>query len=91
MGANSPAASVTDGWRIPAPKRCGFPDLNHRLPAQCKIELVADMYETMNAVQAAEERRLRPEADEREILIRVAARRLGHDLARKAYGWAPDE
>jgi hypothetical protein len=68
-----------------------FLDLNHRLPAQKKYEQVIEMYESLIATWTAEERRLHPEADEREIFLRVAARRLGSDLIRRAYGWAPDE
>jgi hypothetical protein len=68
-----------------------FHDLNHSLPAQQKYDQTIAMYESMNATYAAEERRRHPEADDREIFLRVAARRLGSELVRKAYGWAPDE
>jgi hypothetical protein len=47
------------------------------------------MYETMMATYSAQERQLHPEADEREIFLRVAARRLGPDLVKRAYGWSP--
>jgi hypothetical protein len=49
------------------------------------------MYETMNAIYAAQERRSHPDADDREIFLRVAARRLGPEMVKKAYGWAPGE
>jgi hypothetical protein len=49
------------------------------------------MYKTMNATYAAQERRSHPEACEREIFFRVAARRLGREMVKKAYGWAPGE
>ena len=68
-----------------------FLDLNHGMSAQQKYDRVVEMYETMNATCAAEERRLRPDADEREIFLRVAARRLGWDLMRKVWGRAPPE
>ena len=68
-----------------------FLDLNHRMSAQQKYDRVIEMYETMNATCAAEERRMHPDAEEREIFLRVAARRLGWDLVRRAYGWAPSE
>jgi len=45
----------------------------------------------MMATYAAQERRLRPQADDREIFLRVAARRLGWDLVHRVYGWRPDE
>jgi hypothetical protein len=43
----------------------------------------------MVATYTAEERRMHPEAGEREIFLRAAARRLGPDLVRRAYGWPP--
>jgi len=38
----------------------------------------------------AGERITHPEAGEREIFLRAAARRLGRDLMIKVYGWDPD-
>lgn len=35
--------------------------------------------------------RMYPEADEREVFLRVAARRLDRESMIKAYGWDPDE
>jgi hypothetical protein len=35
-------------------------------------------------------RRRYPAADDREVLVRVAARHLPPDLVRRAYGWAPE-
>jgi len=66
-----------------------FLDLNHRLPAQRKFELLFEMSESINATYAAQERQANPAADDREIFLRVAERRLGSDVVRKAYGWAP--
>ena len=68
-----------------------FLDLNHRLPVERKVAQIVEMYETMNAIYAAQERRSHPDADEREIFLRVAARRLGPEMVKKAYGWAPGE
>ena len=55
-----------------------------------KLAQVAEMYEAMNALQTAEVRRLYPEASEREVFLRVTARRLGPELMAKVYGWQPD-
>jgi hypothetical protein len=66
-------------------------DINHRLPAEQKFRLVVEMYETMMATYAAQERKLHPEADDRVIFLRVAARRLGWDVVKRVYGWSPDE
>lgn len=68
-----------------------FLDLNHRLPVERKIEQIIEMYETINATYAAQERQEHPEADDREIFLRVAARRLGREIVKRAYGWAPGE
>lgn len=65
-------------------------DLNHALPASRKLQMVAEMYESAMATYAAQERALHPEAGEREIFLRVAARRLGWDLVERVYGWRPD-
>jgi hypothetical protein len=65
--------------------------LNHNLPAQQKYDQVVEMYETVIATYSAGARRLHSEADDRGIFLRVAARRPGSDLVRRAYGWAPDE
>jgi hypothetical protein len=63
-----------------------FLALNHGLPAQQKLDQVMEMYETVVATYTAEERLKRPEASDREIFLRVAARRLGVDLICRAYG-----
>jgi hypothetical protein len=64
-------------------------DINRAVPAGRKYRIVVEMYETMMATYSAQERQLHPEADEREIFLRVAARRLGPDLVKRAYGWSP--
>jgi len=68
-----------------------FLDLHHRMPPQRKFGQMIEMYQAINATWAAQERRAHPQADERELFLRVAARRLGRELVRRAYGWAPDE
>lgn len=47
-------------------------------------ELVLQMYE-MGV------RRLHPDADDREVLLRVAARHLPRQLMIEAYGWDPED
>lgn len=66
-------------------------DINHRLARQRKFELVVEMYETMMATYAAQERKLHLEAGDREIFLRVAARRLGRETVKRVYGWSPGE
>ena len=81
------------GWMAdtnPAALRI-YLDINHRMPAPQKLQIVFEMYEAMMAVYAAQERTLHPEAGDREIFLRVAARRLGWDVVKRVYGWSPDE
>ena len=52
-----------------------------------KLQRVAELYDAIIALQTAEVRRLYPEASEREVFLRVTARRLSPELMKKAYGW----
>jgi len=65
-------------------------EIHRSLSPQRKLRRIGDMYEAMAALQTTEVRRLYPEADDREVFLRVTARRLGADLMRKVYGWQPD-
>jgi hypothetical protein len=65
-------------------------DLQRRMPAGEKIaavlaasQLVLQMYEAGVRLQY-------PEASEREIFLRTAARHLDRDLMVRAYGWDPE-
>ena len=66
-------------------------DIQRRIPPAQKLQRVAEMYDAMIALQTAEVRKLYPQADEREVFLRVAARRLGPELMMKVYGWRPDQ
>ena len=68
-----------------------FLALNHGLPAHKKLDQVMEMYETVVATYTTEERLKRPEASNREIFLRAAARRLGMDLICRAYGTEAEE
>ncbi len=61
--------------------------VNQRLSPQSKFDAVVEMYETITASQAAQERQLHPDENERGIFLRVAARRLGPALVKRIYGW----
>jgi hypothetical protein len=54
-----------------------------------KLCRVAEMYDAMTALQTSEVRRLYPSATDREVFLRVTARRLGPELMKKVYGWQP--
>lgn len=60
------------------------------IPPEQKLQLVGEMYEAMIALQTAEVRRLHPQADDREVFLRVTARRLGPELMKRVYGWQPN-
>jgi len=66
-------------------------DIQRRIPPEEKLQRVAEMYDAMIAMQTAEVRKLYPQADEREVFLRVTARRLGPELMMKVYGWRPDQ
>ncbi|MCC6540326.1 MAG: hypothetical protein IT162_22460 [Bryobacterales bacterium] len=54
-------------------------------------KLVMALRASGELMRLAEEdvRRLHPDADDREVFLRAAARRLGRDLMIRAYGWDP--
>jgi hypothetical protein len=66
-------------------------DIQRRIPPEEKLQRVAEMYDAMIALQTAEVRKLYPHANDREVFLRVTARRLGPELMMKVYGWRPDQ
>jgi hypothetical protein len=50
---------------------------------------VAHMAEFMEGLQRSSVRSMYPDADEREVFLRVAARRLDRETMIKVYGWDP--
>lgn len=54
-------------------------------PAE-RLQIGADLWDAGHSMQLAAMRLRYPEADESEILYRIAASRFGEELARKAYG-----
>jgi hypothetical protein len=65
-------------------------EIHSRMPAEQKLGCVAEMYDAITALQTSEVRHLYPLATDREIFLRVTARRLGPELMKKVYGWQPD-
>ena len=55
-----------------------------------RLMRVLELNAFLEALQTAGIRAKYPEAGEREVFLRVAARRLGRELMIKAYGWDPD-
>lgn len=67
-----------------------FLKIQSAIPPDQKLRRVFEMYEAITALQTAEVRRLYPSASDREVFLRVTARRLGPELMKKVYGWEPD-
>jgi len=65
-------------------------EIHSRIPPERKFEQVAEMYDAITALQTSEVRRLYPAATDREIFLRVTARRLSPELMKRVYGWQPD-
>ncbi len=64
-----------------------FLDLQRKMSPSEKLERVFKANAMMHALAEADVRRLYPHADDREVFLRAAARRLGPDLMKKVYGW----
>ncbi len=56
-----------------------------------KLRRVFDLYEFAMGLARADVRSRYPEADEREVRLRVASRHLDPDLMSRAFGWDPRE
>jgi hypothetical protein len=65
-------------------------DLQRRMPAGQKLMAVLAASHLVLRMYEAGVRLQYPEADDREIFLRVAARHLDRDLMIRAYGWDPD-
>lgn len=55
-----------------------------------KMRCMAELARLAKQLAAEDVRRRHPQADEREVQLRVASRWLDADLMRKAFGWDPD-
>jgi hypothetical protein len=59
-------------------------------PAE-RLRRMFELNEFHERLQRASVRSMYPEAGEREVFLRVAARRLDRETMIRAYGWDPDE
>jgi len=64
--------------------------LLRQMTPERKIERVAALNRMTRGLAMAGLRERHPHASEEELRLRLAALLLGPDLARKAYGWAPE-
>lgn len=65
-------------------------DLQRRMPAGEKLAVVLNGAQFVLQLYEMGVRRLHPDASDREVLLRVAARHLPRELMIRAYGWDPD-
>lgn len=65
--------------------------LQSQMTCSEKLTRIEEMWDMINALQAAEIRKLYPNAGEREVFLRMAARRLTPEEMLKVYGWRPPE
>lgn len=66
-----------------------FIGLQRNRTPEAKTTAVFQMNEMLWRTTAAHERRLHPDASEREIFLRAAAHRLDRDTMIRVYGWDP--
>ena len=67
-----------------------FVDLHRRMTVSEKVARVFELSEMLLRLSLADVRKHYPEASEKEVFLRMAARHLDRDLMIRAYGWHPD-
>ena len=67
-----------------------FIELHRRMTPGQRVAQVFEMAGFMEGLQRSSVRSMYPGADEREVFLRVAARRLDRETMIKVYGWDPD-
>ena len=68
-----------------------FLDMHRKMPKARKVKMVFEMTEFLLGAVKAGVRMQYPDADEREVFLRAAARRLDRETMIGAYGWDPLE
>jgi hypothetical protein len=64
-------------------------DLQRKMTTEQKIRKVFELSDVIRRLQEAAERKRYPDASDREIFLRVAARRLDRETMLRIYGWDP--
>ncbi len=67
-----------------------FIELHRRMTPGERLSRMFEMCAFQEALQYSSVRTMYPDADEREVFLRVAERRLGPELTRKVYGWCSE-
>jgi hypothetical protein len=68
-----------------------FIDLQRKMTPAEKIEAVFQSNELVWGMAEARERQLNPNAEEREIFLRLAVRHLDRETMMRVYGWYPPD
>jgi hypothetical protein len=68
-----------------------FLDLQRKMPPEQKLAMVFGAIRLMSGLVESSIRAEHPQASDREIFLRVAARHLDRDTMIRAYGWDPEE
>lgn len=68
-----------------------FLDLQRKMTASEKLQAVFDLTEMLMRLAEEGVRSLYPEADDREVFLRAAARRLDRETMIRVYSWDPIE
>ena len=66
-------------------------DLLRKMPPGDKLATTLALSDFARRLSETGVRMQYPEADDREVFLRTAARHLSRDLMIRAYGWDPDE
>jgi hypothetical protein len=64
--------------------------LQRRMSPQEKVRAVFELSDMLLRLSEAGVRRLYPDAGDREVFLRAAARRLGRETVARVYGWDPE-
>ena len=65
-------------------------ELQRRMSPGEKLMKALELSDLLMKLSEAGVRRMYPEAGDREVFLRAAARKLGRDLVIRVYGWDPD-
>ena len=66
-------------------------EMQRRMTPGEKLARVFELSEMLMRMSEANVRKLHPAADDREVFLRAAARRLGKDTVKRVYGWSPED
>ena len=61
-----------------------------KMSAAKKLQIMQDLINTAGLLALGDIKRTHPKADQREILLLLASRRIEPELMRKAFGWDPE-